>query len=175
MFKIRISQCSGSALVEQSTNTLNDHEYYQTRPRKRVGVGALLLSDKHEVLLVKPNYREGWLLPGGSVEANESPLGACIREVQEEVGIELSDPRLLLVEHAGASEGYKGDCLRFIFFGGFVTPDRAREIKLQSDELDEFAFFDLQDAMQHVVGGLDRRLPAAVDALIKGTVVYLEN
>ena len=35
--------------------------------------------------------------PGGKLEAGESPLAAAVREVQEEVGIELSQARLELV------------------------------------------------------------------------------
>jgi 8-oxo-dGTP pyrophosphatase MutT (NUDIX family) len=39
------------------------------------------------VLLVDPVYRDTWDLPGGAVEAEESPHAAC-REVAEELGLD---------------------------------------------------------------------------------------
>jgi ADP-ribose pyrophosphatase YjhB (NUDIX family) len=53
---------------------------------------------ENRVLLMKrglPPYRECWAPPGGFVEHRESLEAAAVREVQEEVGIEIS-PRSLL-------------------------------------------------------------------------------
>jgi 8-oxo-dGTP diphosphatase len=37
------------------------------------------------VLLVKPTYKNGWEIPGGYVDAGESPRAAAAREVKEEL------------------------------------------------------------------------------------------
>lgn len=50
-----------------------DLAYYASLPRSRGAAAALLLDDLGRVLLVKPTYSEGWYLPGGVIEADESP------------------------------------------------------------------------------------------------------
>ena len=62
-----------------------------------VGVRAIVLNHKKEVLLVKHTYNDDrWYLPGGSIEKHETPLAAIIRELQEETGVHAIDnPRLI--------------------------------------------------------------------------------
>lgn len=59
------------------------NQYYKGLPKKRMGVGALFLNDKNEILIVKPSYKDHWSVPGGVVDENESPRQACIREVKK--------------------------------------------------------------------------------------------
>jgi 8-oxo-dGTP pyrophosphatase MutT (NUDIX family) len=49
---------------------------------------AMVRSDGH-VLVVKANYKAYWSFPGGIIDKGESPLEAAIREVREEVGVQL--------------------------------------------------------------------------------------
>jgi len=53
----------------------------------RPGVGAVVLNDEDQVLLVKRADREAWALPTGNIEKCESLEEAIIREVQEETGL----------------------------------------------------------------------------------------
>ncbi|RDV00628.1 NUDIX domain-containing protein [Trinickia dinghuensis] len=39
------------------------------------------------LLLLKPSYRSGWGLPGGSIEPGETPDAAAQREMKEEIGL----------------------------------------------------------------------------------------
>jgi ADP-ribose pyrophosphatase YjhB (NUDIX family) len=59
-----------------------------------VGVGAILLSDDlSRVLLVRRGVAPAlgqWTFPGGLVEAGESLMAACRREVEEETGLRAS-------------------------------------------------------------------------------------
>lgn len=54
--------------------------------------GVLLFDDQDRVLLVDPTYKAGWEFPGGIVEPGEAPAHAGVREVAEELGIELPEP-----------------------------------------------------------------------------------
>ena len=42
-------------------------------PRRRLAAGALITDPNGSVLVAKPNYKDGWTLPGGTVEAGEAP------------------------------------------------------------------------------------------------------
>ena len=61
--------------------------------RHRV-VAAMLLRDDSVLLchrsIDRAWYPDVWDLPGGHVEANETPTDAVVREVQEELGVTLS-------------------------------------------------------------------------------------
>ena len=56
--------------------------------RPRQGAAAAILDDHDRLLLVKENYdRRRYSLPGGAVEAGETPLEAVVRETREETGL----------------------------------------------------------------------------------------
>jgi 8-oxo-dGTP pyrophosphatase MutT (NUDIX family) len=57
----------------------------------------ILRSADGNVLLVKPTFRDTWQLPGGSVENHETPIETAIREVSEEVGIDIDPQHVSIV------------------------------------------------------------------------------
>ncbi|HEX4035091.1 MAG TPA: NUDIX domain-containing protein [Solirubrobacteraceae bacterium] len=60
-------------------------------PRGR-GAAAVLLCDG-EVLLVRHSYGpDRWELPGGGVRRREEPAAAIARELEEELGLTVTDP-----------------------------------------------------------------------------------
>lgn len=64
------------------------------KPEVRVGCGALIVNESDEVLLllrsVKSRDEFGyWSQPGGGVEFGETVKNAIIREIKEEVGVEI--------------------------------------------------------------------------------------
>ena len=74
----------------------------------RVAAGALIFDEQGRILLVKPGYKDGWEIPGGYVEPGESPRDACIREIQEELGLSIPIGGHLVVDWAPAeNEGDK--------------------------------------------------------------------
>lgn len=63
-----------------------------------VGVGAVILNNRNEILLLlrmKEPEQGYWTIPGGTVEMFESIEDAIIREVKEEVNLEVKIDRLL--------------------------------------------------------------------------------
>lgn len=63
---------------------------HATPPTPAIGVGAVLLDRQDRVLLIKRGKAPAlglWSIPGGRLEAGESLVDACRREVLEETGI----------------------------------------------------------------------------------------
>lgn len=63
-------------------------------------VSLLLIAKSNKFLLLRRSsgehsYAGCWGLPGGSVEKNETPTDAIIREVKEETGLEIPNMRFL--------------------------------------------------------------------------------
>jgi 8-oxo-dGTP diphosphatase len=143
-----------------------------TVSQPRVAAGALFRDQADRVLLVKPNYKPRWDIPGGYVEPGETPRQACAREVSEELGLDLATGRLLVADWA-PSVG-EGDKLLFVFDGGILPSEQLRHIKLQADELEQYSLFESDAFTEVLTDRLTRRITAALDAARNGTTTYLE-
>ncbi|MFC6018245.1 NUDIX domain-containing protein [Plantactinospora solaniradicis] len=120
---------------------MTTHEATPARPQ--VSSGAVFFDDDDRVLLVDPTYKEFWNLPGGGVDADETPRAACVREVREELGLDASIGPLLVV--AWTANGPDGKVF-FVFDGGVLPPDRRAAIVLDPAELAEYAFVPVERA-----------------------------
>lgn len=56
----------------------------------RASAAVVIRDGAARVMIVRPTYKPGWELPGGSVDPGESPRLAAEREVAEELGIRLA-------------------------------------------------------------------------------------
>ncbi|MBU6427292.1 NUDIX hydrolase [Patescibacteria group bacterium] len=151
------------------------NDYYKNLPKKRMGAGALFLDEGGNILIVKPSYKDHWSIPGGTVDDNESPRQACVREIKEEIGLSFSDIRFLCIDYSPQESDEKSESLQFIFYGGILNKDLVSKIKLDGKELVEFRFVAIPEAKKLLGHKLARRLPKCVDAIKTGTSVYLED
>jgi len=149
-------------------------EFLRSLPRKRMAAGALIRNGQGRILLVKPVYKGGWSLPGGVVEADESPKTACTREIREELGLAQPIGRMLVVDY-NAPHGEKTESLMFIFDGGVLSDDEIQMIKLQPEELEAFDFFTPDELPQLMSRSLRRRIIAAWGQETGENGIYLEN
>lgn len=154
--------------------TLSDEEYIRTLPRKPIGAGVLFFNTEGELLIVKPDYRDDWLIPGGSVEADESPLQGAIRETKVEIGIDLLTFDLIGVFYKSSGDA-RPESLFFMFNGGMLSDADIERIKLQEDELLAYKFLPVEEALMLVSQSLQASIPSSMEALARGTVCYLES
>lgn len=151
-------------------------EYYKAIQGKRVSAGVMIFNDKNEILLVKPSYKDQWSVPGGIVEELESPREACLREINEEINIELKDFRFLCVEYTRRREK-KDEDLFFLFYGGELDLQQIKEIKVDGDEVSDYKFAAIEEAI-NLLGKsqiLTKTLVKCYNVLQDETALYLEN
>jgi 8-oxo-dGTP diphosphatase len=148
--------------------------YVASLARKRMAAAALFRDQAGQVLLVDPVYRDTWGLPGGAVEAEESPQAACRREVAEELGLDRPAGRILAVDWV-PSRPELPEGLIIIYDGGALTDRDISAIRVPPDELAGFALVAPGQVAGRVAPGLARQLSAALAALASGTVAALED
>jgi ADP-ribose pyrophosphatase YjhB (NUDIX family) len=153
---------------------MSDGYNYATMAKKRMTASALFLNKTGEVLIVKPTYREDWLLPGGLVEADESPRQACSREIQEELNLTITFIQLLCVEYL-SDDTKQTESIQFVFYGGVLTEDQLPLIALPAAELSEYRFVSREEAEQLLSCKLAKRLPYCFQALETKIPLYLED
>ncbi|MGA5168769.1 MULTISPECIES: NUDIX domain-containing protein [Streptomyces] len=150
--------------------------YIAGLPRVLAGAAALLRDGEGRVLLVEPNYRDGWTLPGGTVESDtgETPRQAARRETLEEIGLDVELGGLLTVDwvHGAA----RPPIVAYVYDGGVLDGERFRAIRLQEEELISWKLVEPEDLPTYLLGSLGFRVTAALDALASGRgALELEN
>jgi 8-oxo-dGTP diphosphatase len=149
-------------------------QYVASLARKRMAAGALFRDGTGRVLLVDPTYKETWDLPGGAVEAEESPHAACRREVGEELGLDRPPGRVLAVDWV-PSRPERPEGLIVVYDGGVLSADEIAAIAVADEELAGFAFVPADEVPALVTPLLARRVAACLAAAEAGTVAALEN
>lgn len=120
--------------------------------KKYVATKALLVNPDGKILIVRDagdgdhaNFQGDWDLPGGRMDAQETPHETLVREVWEEVGLTI-DPkgaRPFFVDRWGVGGDVVGNPVIGIFF---VVPVGHTAIRL-SKEHDRFLWIDPQEAI----------------------------
>ncbi|MFJ2215020.1 NUDIX domain-containing protein [Streptomyces sp. NPDC101062] len=138
-----------------------------------MAAGALFFNEAGHVLLVEPNYKNYRDVPGGYVEQGESPLQACVREVQEELGIVPPIGQLLAMDWAPSDK--EGDKILYLFDGGVLSQNALNRIEFQDGEIQAIAFHSVSEISTLTIPRLARRIEQAVKARQQGETVYLEH
>lgn len=71
--------------------------------RFTVTTAVAIFNDEGQLLLLEHVFRpdSGWGLPGGFLSGSEQPEEGLRREIREEIGVELTDVRLLFTRSLG--------------------------------------------------------------------------
>jgi uncharacterized protein (TIGR00730 family) len=149
------AQLDGLGVVHDAPEFLAFVAHYRHPMRKWSGtltsVGWVHVRDDR-LLAVRTHGRDRFYLPGGKPEAGETPAQALVREVREELGIDLADVRPAFTVHAPA-HGQAGTDLTMHCF--HADPGAAKP--RPANEIAELAWLAAADA--------DRAAPAVQDVL----------
>ena len=127
-----------------------DNEWRKTLPRKIVNVKTIIKNANGEILLVKPSYRDYWHIPGGGVDAHESPLDAAMRELLEETSIRVEPPQnMTLVDVIHCADT---DDLNIVYFADVTAADA--DVHIREGEIEKYKFVNPADLPEYLSKGM---------------------
>ncbi|MGH3907522.1 MAG: NUDIX domain-containing protein [Pseudonocardiaceae bacterium] len=148
--------------------------FVDSLPRKRMAASMLFFNAEDKILLVEPTYKQHWELPGGVVEADESPRIAAQREIAEELGLDRVAGRLLALDWVPPAVN-RSEGVIAVFDGGVLPSMEVARIVVPPEEIRGFEFFGLAAVDSVLPPLLARRVFAAVQTRRDGTTTYLED
>jgi ADP-ribose pyrophosphatase YjhB (NUDIX family) len=143
-------------------------------PTKRVIAHGVARDPAGRVLLCELTYKPEWDLPGGVVEPGESPRDGVRREVREELGLDVAEPRLLTVNWLPAWRAWDDACV-FVYDLGVHDPALTHALALQPTEIAAVHWCDDADVSRQAAAATGRLLaylrqqPAGAPYLEDGT------
>ena len=126
------------------------------RSMHRVVSKVIIQNSRKEVVMakVKRGFFTGhWTLPGGFVDYAEHPLEGAIREVLEEIGINVNiseDNIVQIAERIFTSEG-----IQFLSFTYKCEVQNDIAFNLKEDEIEEVRWFTIDDALARAASLFD--------------------
>lgn len=126
-------------------------------PTKRVIAHGVARDLAGRVLLCELTYKPEWDLPGGVVEPGESPRDGVRREVREELGLDVAEPRLLTVNWLPAWRAWDDACV-FVYDLGVHDPTMINGLTLQPTEIAAVHWCDDDAVTRHAAAATGRML-----------------
>lgn len=142
-------------------------------PKKRLIAQGVLRTDGDRVALCQLTYKTDWDLPGGIVDPGESPADCVVREVHEELGLEVTAQRLIAVDWLPPYRGWD-DALLCLFDLGHVPESLIEETVLQPREIKAVHWADTE-LIADTVAPYTARMIAEVAMGSRQDTAYLEN
>jgi 8-oxo-dGTP pyrophosphatase MutT (NUDIX family) len=171
---VTVATVTASRSTDTVPEVLPVEQYVAGLTRKRMAAGVLFRDREDRVLLVEPSYKPNWDIPGGAVEADESPWAAAAREVVEELGWDRPLGRLLVVDYVRPQDS-RSEGMVFVFDGGVLTDTDVASMVLADTEIRSAGFHPLDEARGKLKPLLADRLAAAMEALEEETTVLCEQ
>lgn len=120
-------------------------EFYTQLYKRAASVNVVIEDEQGRLLILKAHYKPYWSLPGGWIEEGDTPREAAVREVLEEIGLELDAANL---ELAGMVDRVSSLADTYLFIFRMIDPVDSRvKLQLQSDEIAEYDWVSRQEVL----------------------------
>ena len=119
-------------------------------------VGIFIINDKREVLLQKRSANKRfspnkWGLCAGHVDAYESLETAALREIKEEVGLDLSLKELIPYGEREINISDSNSHITYFYY--VIRNKKAEEFVIQEEELSEVKWFNIDEIIIMIKDG----------------------
>ncbi|MDQ3762662.1 MAG: NUDIX hydrolase [Actinomycetota bacterium] len=135
---------ASKSTTSTTSRVLPVEQYVAGLSRKRMAAGVLFRDVHGRVLLVEPSYKPNWEIPGGAVEANESPWATATRELAEELEWDQPLGRLLVVDYVRPQDS-RPEGVVFVFDGGVLDETDVLGMVFPDAEILSVAFHTLAE------------------------------
>jgi 8-oxo-dGTP diphosphatase len=128
--------------------------------------GCVILDDYNRILLMHRNTEQQsqWELPGGKVEQGETAEAAAVREIKEELGVEVG-----LVKSLGHGEFETGEKkYRYTWFQAVVVSGQPELQEMET--FDDLEYFDIEDLLSLA---LSQNMQVLLEKLFSGEVSFI--
>lgn len=142
-------------------------------PKKRLIAQGVLRTDGDRIALCELVYKKDWDLPGGIVDPDESPAHCVVREVKEELGLDVSVQGLIAVNWLPPYRGWD-DALLCLFDLGHVPEETLDAAVLQTREIKAVHWADAATVADRTAAYTAAML-SEVDLGAREGTAFLEN
>ncbi|MGR4881132.1 NUDIX domain-containing protein [Streptomyces sp. LARHCF249] len=146
--------------------------YYAAQPAPLVAATGIVMDTRGRVLVLTTSYKADLELPGGTVEAAETPEEGLARELKEELDLGLPVGRLLAVDSCPPG-GLGRSLVVHVHLVGPLRPEEAAAISFPDGEIVEAHWLRPEEACAALPARIAPRLRAALAALHTGSLAHL--
>jgi 8-oxo-dGTP pyrophosphatase MutT (NUDIX family) len=105
---------------------------------------ALMLDSKGRLLIVKSKKKDSWMSLGGKPDGHETPEECLLREVQEEIAMELTSARPYVETPIETAVGTEGLTVKIFFY---LITAKGELMLNPEDNINEFRWISKEDFM----------------------------
>ncbi|GAA2255604.1 hypothetical protein GCM10010430_44270 [Kitasatospora cystarginea] len=173
----RAERGAHTAVLRDGRRLLRDGlDYYRQLPAPMAAATVLVRDGEGRILVLNPQYKDHLELPGGMVEAHETPRQAAARELAEELGLRVPVGRLLVSDSNPASLARHGRALTcHVYDAEPLDPAQVRALRFADGEIRAARWLPPKDAQEALPAVLADRVAAGLRALECGTVVEIDR
>jgi 8-oxo-dGTP pyrophosphatase MutT (NUDIX family) len=110
---------------------------------RTIRIAAALLVDGERTLLVRKRGTTAFMQPGGKIEPDETPVDALVRELREELGLEIGPAALSHLGQFSAVAANEPDCtVEAELFALTIAMKQTDSQPLPAAEIEEMIWLD---------------------------------